>query len=89
MKRAVVLLSLVGTILPGTVQAGYEYWHAPRYRSQRWPAFFVGERQQYDPSTLSISHVEAAPPNNCGPAAFEILNTDRGERPCVGIPRYR
>lgn len=48
-----------------------------------------GERGRYEPSTLAIYQVKAAPPNNCGPALFEIVNRDPDEAPCVAIQRTR
>jgi hypothetical protein len=48
-----------------------------------------GERQRYEPSTLAVYHVKAAPPNDCGPGLFEVVNADPGEAPCVALPRRR
>jgi len=58
---------------------------APSWRDQRWPAYFRGERGDYDPSTVATYATPPAPPNACGPSAFEVMNARPGETRCARV----
>ncbi len=59
---------------------------APRWRDQRWPAWFPGERGRYDASTVATYPLrEPAPGNDCAIGAFEVLNARRGETRCAAV----
>ena len=67
---------------------------APLRSTDAYPSFpyrpwLRGERQRYEPSTLAVYQVPAAPPNNCGPSLFEVMNPDPGDAPCVAVQRRR
>ncbi len=58
---------------------------APRWRGQRWSAWFPGERGRYDASTVAVYPMAEAPGNRCTIPAFEVLNARLGERRCYAV----
>ena len=70
--------------LPGPAQGAGDAYPSFPYRPWR-----RGERGRYEPSTLAVYHVPAAPPNNCGPSLFEVMNPEPGDAPCVALQRRR
>ena len=52
--------------------------------SRAWYRMDLTPSSEY---SASVHHLrEAAPPNNCGPHKFEVLNPWTGEDRCVGVP---
>ena len=57
------------------------------YPSFPYRPWVRGERQRYEPATLGIFDVQAAPANDCGPKLFEVVNPGPGELTCVARHR--